>query len=284
MKKLFKKLMSCICMTAMLTAGSLVNAAAATTTDTALNDYRIHGPVTKSEHGQLIIDNQESTGYTGEIILNISSETTKILDAVTGSPVTVGDIRDGETIYAYISPVMTMSIPPMTNASLILCNIPADFRVLAYQQSDVLTVNEDGVSGSVKTTDDTTYTIPADCEIFPYLTRNIVRIQDLTEGRTFLVWADDQNRASRIMVFPKEADTRTGWSLEGDSWFYYDENGSMVKGWLLDNGSWYYLDPETGVMKTGFLFYEGRTYYLQEDGRMLTSAKTFTPDSTGALH
>ena len=284
MKKLFKKLMSCICMTAILTAGSLVNAAAATTTDTALNDYRIHGPVTKSEHGQLIIDNQESTGYTGEIILNISSETTKILDAVTGSPVTVDDIRDGETIYAYISPVMTMSIPPMTNASLILCNIPADFRVLAYQQSDALTVNEDGVSGSVKTTDDTTYTIPADCEIFPYLTRNIVRIQDLTEGRTFLVWADDQNRASRIMVFPKEADTRTSWSLEGDSWFYYDENGSMVKGWLLDNGSWYYLDPETGVMKTGFLFYEGRTYYLQEDGRMLTSAKTFTPDSTGALH
>lgn len=284
MKKLFKKLMSCICMTAILTAGSLVNAAAATTTDTALNDYRIHGPVTKSEHGQLIIDNQESTGYTGEIILNISSETTKILDAVTGSPVTVDDIRDGETIYAYIRPVMTMSIPPMTNASLILCNIPADFRVPAYQQSDVLTVNEDGVSGSVKTTDGTTYTIPADCEIFPYLTRNIVRIQDLTEGRTFLVWADDQNRASRIMVFPKEADTRTGWSLEGDSWFYYDENGSMVKGWLLDNGSWYYLDPETGVMKTGFLFYEGRTYYLQEDGRMLTSAKTFTPDSTGALH
>lgn len=284
MRKFFKKLVSCVCITAMLAASSLMTASASQK-EAPLSDYLIHGPVSKESEGRLVIDNQSGTGYAGEIVLNISSETTRILDAVTGSPVAFDDIRDGETIYAYISPVMTMSLPPMTNASLILCNIPADFRVPAYQQSDVLTVNEDGVSGSVKTTDGTTYTIPADCQIFPYLTRNIVTIQDLTEGRTFLVWADSQNQASRIMVFPKEADTRTGWSLEGDNWFYYDENGNLFKGgWLLDNGDWYYLDPETGIMQTGFLSYEGRTYYLQDDGRMLTQPKTFTPDSTGALH
>lgn len=283
MKKLFKKLVSCICMTAMLTAGSLMSASAATA-DAPLSDYKIHGPVTKAEDGRLMIDSQGDTAYQGEIVLNVSPETTKILDAVTGSPVALEDIRDGESVYAYISPVMTMSLPPMTNASLILCNIPAGFRAPAYEEADVLTVNDDGVSGSVKTAAGTTYTIPADCEIIPYLTRNIVRIQDLTEGRMFLVWADAQNRASKIMVFPKEADTHTGWSLEGDNWFYYDENGNMFKGWLLDNGDWYYLDPETGIMQTGFLSYEGRTYYLQEDGRMLTAPKTFTPDSTGALH
>ena len=283
MRKLFKKLVSCLCMTAMLTAGSLMSASAAAA-NAPISDYRIHGPVTKTENGRLVIDNQGSTGYTGEIVLNISPETTKILDAVTGYPVAMEDIRDGESVYAYISPVMTMSLPPITNASLILCNIPADFRVPDYQQADVLTINDDGVSGSVKTTDGTTYTIPADCEIVPYLTRNIVRIQDLTEGRMFLVWADSQNRASRIMVFPKEADTNAGWVQESGNWFYYDENGNLFKGWLLDNGDWYYLDPETGMMQTGFLSYEGRTYYLQEDGRMLTSPKTFTPDSTGALH
>ena len=52
----------------------------------------------------------------------------------------------------------------------------------------------------------------------------------------------------------------------------------------MDGGDWYYLNPETGLMVTGFLTLEGKTYYLQEDGRMLTQPKTFTPDENGVLH
>ncbi|WP_243008313.1 MULTISPECIES: hypothetical protein [Hungatella] len=37
-------------------------------------------------------------------------------------------------------------------------------------------------------------------------------------------------------------------------------------------------------MQTGFLTVDGKTYYLQENGKMLTKAKTFTPDASGALH
>ena len=35
---------------------------------------------------------------------------------------------------------------------------------------------------------------------------------------------------------------------------------------------------------TGFLTLDGKTYYLQENGKMLTKAKTFTPDADGVLH
>ena len=40
-----------------------------------------------------------------------------------------------------------------------------------------------------------------DCNIFPYLTRNIVTLDDLTQGRKCLVWSTDDNTAERIMVF-----------------------------------------------------------------------------------
>ena len=36
-------------------------------------------------------------------------------------------------------------------------------------------------------------------------------------------------------------------------------------------------------MQTGFLTVDGKTYYLQENGKMLTKAKTFTPP-TQAVH
>ena len=50
------------------------------------------------------------------------------------------------------------------------------------------------------------------------------------------------------------------------------------------DGLWYYMDPATGIMQTGFLTLDGKTYYLQEDGSMLTEPKVFTPDESGALH
>ena len=36
-------------------------------------------------------------------------------------------------------------------------------------------------------------------------------------------------------------------------------------------------------MKVGFLQLDGKTYYLQQDGSMLTTSKTFTPDESGVL-
>ncbi len=45
---------------------------------------------------------------------------------MTGLPVALEDVKDGDTIYAYIGPAMTMSLPPMTNAVMIFTNLPAD--------------------------------------------------------------------------------------------------------------------------------------------------------------
>ena len=161
---------------------------------------RIFGPVTRTEDGRLSIDNQSGVSNSGEIILNVSDEETYILDAVSGLPIKLEDIKDGDTIYAYIGPAMTMSLPPMTNADVIFANIP-DAKVPDYVEVKSM-ITDASTSKSVLTAlDGTEYTLADDCNIFPYLTRNIVTLDDLTQGRKCVVWADDENSASKIMVF-----------------------------------------------------------------------------------
>lgn len=63
----------------------------------------------------------------------------------------------------------------------------------------------------------------------------------------------------------------TGWvfdRLEHQSWFYFNQDGTIYTGWLNDNGTWYYLN-ENGTMKTGWL-YDGAWYYLNGNGSMHT--------------
>ena len=167
----------------------------------ALQSIRIYGPVTKMDDGRLSIDNQSGMSSSGEIILNVSSDATYILDAVTGLPIKAEDIKDGETIYAYIGPAMTMSLPPMTNAEVIFANIPADAKVPDFVEVKSM-ITDAATSKSVLTAvDGTEYTLAPDCNIFPYLTRNIVTLDDLTQGRKCVVWSDDDNAAVKIMVF-----------------------------------------------------------------------------------
>ena len=162
---------------------------------------RIFGPVTRTEDGRLSIDNQSGMSTSGEIILNVADDMTYILDAMTGLPVALEDVKDGDTIYAYIGPAMTMSLPPMTNAVMIFTNLPADAKAPDYVEVKSM-VTDAGTSKSVLTAaDGTEFTLAEDCNIFPYLTRNIVTLDDLTQGKKCVVWSDDENTASKIMLF-----------------------------------------------------------------------------------
>lgn len=167
----------------------------------SLQSLCVYGPVTKTEDGNLSIDNQSGTGYSGEINLNISPEATYILDAVTGLPAKAEDIKDGETIYAYVGPAMTMSIPPMTNAEVIFTNIQADTKAPVYVEIKSMVTDGSTSKPILTATDGTEYALTPDCSIFPYLTKNIVTLDDLTQGRKCVIWSDDSNNTSKIMLF-----------------------------------------------------------------------------------
>ena len=172
---------------------------------------RIFGPVTKMEEGRLSMNRQDVAVEEGqedeipanEIVLNLSEEV-YILDASTGMPVAYDEIEDGSTVYAYIGPAMTMSLPPQSTAEMLLVNVPSDFKVPDYVE--VKSMVTDGSTGeSVLTASDgTEYVLAEDCNIFPYLTRNIVTLDDLTQGRKCLVWSAEDNTAEKIMVFAAE--------------------------------------------------------------------------------
>lgn len=90
-------------------------------------------------------------GETEQDILYHISDQTVILNAVTGEPMTADQLRDGESLYIYSTPVMTLSEPAQAGATLILASIPADYGVPMARR--VTSVTRDGDSVSIGTED-----------------------------------------------------------------------------------------------------------------------------------
>lgn len=192
--------------------------------DTLPADYPVSSPIRVSgtiyhDGDRFTLKNIQGDTVQDEIILNISDET-KILDAVNGFPVSASDVKDGETVYAYISQAMTMSIPPQSHAELILCRIPQDFAVPSYetvQLAAFLTPDQTGKSvniGQIATVRGNVWAVMEETTLLPYLTRNIVTTDDLTEGTRCLIWPaqtgsfDNVRAAGKIVIFPKDASAK----------------------------------------------------------------------------
>lgn len=159
----------------------------------------VWGPVLSVDGSSITMDNQSGISAAGELILNLAADTF-VLDAVNGLPVEVSDIKEGEIIYANLGPAMTMSLPPQTNPEAVICQIPEDFKAPAFVQ--VAVMEADHQDGYILTASNgETYQVAADCQILPYLTRNIVKLQDVQEGSTVLIWSDDENQAEKIVLF-----------------------------------------------------------------------------------
>lgn len=169
----------------------------------SLESMRIWGNVLEKLEGGFAIDSkvQEGEGYQGEMVVHLDPDNTLILDAMTGFPAEEGAIAPGQTLYVYISPVMTMSLPPQTTAELVLVNIPQDAGAPLYvTASGALEADEAG-GYVLKTVDGKEIKVPADCPITPFLTRQMVRLEDIAEGRKCLVWLDVCGQAERIVLF-----------------------------------------------------------------------------------
>lgn len=168
----------------------------------------IYGTIHK-ENDRFVMSDIQGDTVIDQLVLNVS-DSTRILDAVNGYPVSKENIKDGETVYAYISHAMTMSLPPQSHAEMIICGVPAGFEAPAYETVESITFDEHG-SSVVKTARGKDYYIDASSVLLPYLTRNIVTAQDLTKGRTFLVWktpigATGEHAAAKIVMFPNSVE------------------------------------------------------------------------------
>ena len=291
MKKM-KKFAGILCAAALAAVMGLTAFASVGTTG-SMPEYTsipFDGTVVSVEGRRLTMKRTLDWG-TEEMIVNLTEET-KILDAMDGYPVTVDNINVGEAVRVYTGMTMTMSLPPITNGVVVLCNLPADAGFPIYTDVQEMVSNGNG-SYTLTTIDGTVVTVNENTTLLPYLTRNIVRAEDLVPGTTILLWtnAADPSAAYKIVMFQNgkgygavaEPQAAQGWKLTDEGWYYY-EDGNLKKGWFWDGSDWFYLNPETGLMHTGFITLNGKTYFLKEDGRMLTEAHTFTVDENGELH
>ena len=119
-----------------------------------------------------------------EMILNYN-DSTPVLDASTLSPVAVSDIDKDKPVYVWTSQAMTMSIPPQTAAQVIITNVPDDASAPMY----VIAKDVENTDGGIIITDQdgVTWRADGDTEVIPYLTRNIVTLDDIKEGTRIVV-------------------------------------------------------------------------------------------------
>ena len=167
------------------------------------------GTVVSAEEDRFVMD-RETGVQTGELVVNVS-EDTLLLDGVNGYPISMDHLEEGESVRVYVGPAMTMSLPPISNGVVVLADVPEDGGFPIYTQvKDVVWEPEqaDGTGGVyvLTTADGTTYRINSSTVLLPYLTRNIIREQDLTPGSNILLWTDADSvydgYAAKIVFVP----------------------------------------------------------------------------------
>ena len=169
------------------------------------------------EDSLTLVNDSEGAPYES-IILDIG-EDTMILDAVTGEVRAFSDIRQDETLYAWVSPAMTKSLPPITTAELILCGIAADYGVPDYAEVQAVEETEDGLD--VYVSDQMILHLGTDTQLLAGPgTTGEAALTDIVPGTRLLSWYSvvglsypAQAAPEKVMLFPSSYD---GWvSTEG---------------------------------------------------------------------
>lgn len=125
MKRTLQKVFSLLLCAAIMVVPAFAAGESGEVTGTP-SPVMVWGNLTWLDGGGLLLKNDSDTALS-EVVLQ--GESIICLDAVTGDPMDIKSLKDGDTVYAWVSPVMTMSLPPQTTAYIILGNIPADYRV-----------------------------------------------------------------------------------------------------------------------------------------------------------
>ncbi len=221
MKKLLVKLCSLVLCAAALCA---VPAFAAETAETPahLGPVRVWGSAARLETNSLLLQNSNEQDPNHEFVVHLSEETF-VVDAVSGLPMDPAAIQDGDAVYAWVGPAQTLSLPPQATARLIVANIPADYAVPQYYQvaevkpQFMIAIYPPPALTFVEftATDGTELKITDQAELTPYLTRNIVRLEDLVPGSQLLVWRNTAGDVSRVLVFPYAYKGCVAWTESG---------------------------------------------------------------------
>ncbi len=161
---------------------------------------RVWGPVLSVTADTITIDNRSENACRGELILHLDGERTKVLDGENGYPVELTEVEVDDAVFAYIGQTMTLSLPAQVTAEIVFCDLPDSLRVPEFVTVTQMEQQSDG-SYLMTTDTDQQYLVPENCEILPYLTRNLVTLADVQPDSTCMVWCDERLTAKKIVLF-----------------------------------------------------------------------------------
>ncbi len=124
------------------------------------------------------------TETVSEIILHVGKGTV-ILDGTTLMPVQLKDLGTEGTAYVWVSQAMTMSLPPQTTAQVIITNVPEDASAPMYVIAKEVERTDEGIM--ITDQDGVVWRADQDTIVTPYLTRNIVTLDDIDAGTRMIV-------------------------------------------------------------------------------------------------
>lgn len=124
--------------------------------------------------------------YQKEFIFNISNQTYSI-DSGRKMAIPLENIKENEGVYIFYGDITTASIPPQSQALAIVRNIPQDAMIAQYFTVEEILKEKDGIKIVV---DNGGLFIKLDekTTLFPYRTKNIIRLKDIRKGSKVMVW------------------------------------------------------------------------------------------------
>lgn len=241
MKRLQKYLSLALCAAAVLSLPALAAGTEAVGEGAAVfaeePPVRLWGTVSRLENGKLLLENSDENDPFREAVIHIGAAMT--VDYATGYPMDAEKIRDGDTVYAWAGPAMTLSLPPQLFALVVVGNIPADAAAPRYMEAARIGGAGEGAdaaawpcagctAGMVVSTGGEELLLTTAAQFLPWRTRRAVTLFDVVPGTRFLAWTGTDGSVSRVLLFPY---TYRGYG-EGDAgpYLYRDENGLPYNG------------------------------------------------------
>lgn len=210
-----KKLLSILLTLAVCSAALCVTAAAASVKDPA--PTKVWGKVSAWEGEGIFLKNDDKEDPFQEVIIHAGEA--PAVDAATGLPLKLDSVKEGDTLCAWIGPAAAMSLPPQVYPKVIVGNVPAGAPAPEYYE--LLSAGwKDPAGGkelvfSVLGGGEKDLSIPQDAEVTPWLTRQIVRLEDLQAGGQILVWRDAKDVVTKVIVFPYAYQGVGAWNTAG---------------------------------------------------------------------
>lgn len=205
-----KKLLSVLLTLAALSAALCLPAAAEAAEAPAAEEpaeapafVRVWGKVSPWDGEGVFLKNSSPDDPLNEVVVHPGEA--PVVDAVTGLPMDLKTVKEGDTLYAWAGPAMALSLPPQVGALVIVGNIPADARVPEFCEiaGEAVSPAPGGKGnakfpltggGELEVTDKTVYT--------PWLTKQLLRAEDLNPGDRALVWKNKDGAAEKIQLLP----------------------------------------------------------------------------------